>query len=361
MPEENTDGSRMNDESPKSLAPRTAHNTALSPSYGPYLQTLPATRTIPRESLAEADASEGVHPTAAERVNADPRKSVYEIFILSFAAVAFVGILTFAFPWKYFLKPSPYEIALGPQTQSISDEDVRKMGGIEKLYPVQLAVHEVSTLRNEGRLHAARDKCSAYIAKIQSDSEHSTWIPIWRHYLEILDRLRQTDSLVAQCSRLKKVIPDSPEASFYPVKLEVDAIPRRASNNKNERRKHAASLESMLRESKVSEATLAERKKDPSAQEMLNGFRLLIADIYRHKWWLSGYSWEDDNRELAFQYLRKLPSDSLQATEMKLSLLRDCNEYWFGFWRNDPSTRTIDAHSMTPANLREEIQRLEGR
>lgn len=352
----------MRDDSPKSLAPRIASNTALSPSYGPYLQTLPATRNLTREAMAEVDASEGVHPTAAEKVNADPRKSVYEILSLSFAVSVFIGILTIAFPWKYFLKPSAYEIALGPQTQSITDEDVRKMGGIEKLSPVQLAVHEVSALRAEGRLHAARDKCSDYIAKIQSDSEHTTWLPIWRHYLEILDRLKQTEVLLAQASRLKKVIPDSPEAVYYAVKLSIDAIPYRTSYKKDERGRHAALLDSMLKESQVAEATLSERKNDPSTAVMLNGFRLLTADIYRRKWWISEYSWEDESREKAFQYLRKLPADSQQAMDMKLSLLRDCQDHWpriFGPWKK--RTATVDGRVISLDNLKQEIQRLETR
>jgi hypothetical protein len=357
--ENETTSNETPDESTRALVGRTTQNAALSPTYGPYFQTLPTTRKLPRDSIAAVDASEGIHPTAAERVNANPRKSVYELLLLFGSAAVFVVVLGVTFPWKYFLKPSLHEIALGPQTQSITDDDVKKMGGIEKLSPVQLAVHEVSRLRDDGRLHAARDKCADYISKIHGTSEHTTWFPIWRHYLEVLDRLKQTDALVAECARLREMVPDAPEATYYPAKLAVETVPHRTAYKKDKRRRYEDILSLRLRECQIAEATLSERKNDPAAQTMLNGFRLLIADIYRRQWWLSECSWEDDSRESAFKYLRKLPVDSQQAGEMKLSLLRDCNEHWHRWWRNDPPTRVIDGRSITPKNLAEEIQRLE--
>lgn len=361
MPEKRIDETEMNDDAENAITRRASQNTALSPSYGPYLQTLPATRSLPKSAIADIDADEGIHPTAAERVSADPRKSLYELMSLAGAAGLFVIVLLIAFPWKHFLKPSAHEIAIGPQTQTISDEDVRQLGGIEKLTPVQLAVHEISGLRGEGRLNAARDKSADYINKIRNPNEHATWMPVWRHYLEVLDRLKQTDTLVAQCDRLKKVVPDSPEAVYYPAKLSVQTVPRLDSYKKKERESHSAMLKDMARDCQVAEASLAERKNDPGATVMLNGFRLLLADIFRRQWWVSEFSWDDDNRERAFEYLRKLPDDSKQASDMRLSLLRDCEREWFHFWRNDPKTRVIDGQSITHDNLRQMIQREESK
>lgn len=357
-----TDNSNHDDvvvEPSSSLVQRPMQNTALSPTYGPYLQTLPPTRRLPKDSIAEADAIEGVHPTAAERVNSDPRKSLYEILVLSASVAIFLGLLYLAFPWKYFLKPSAYDMSIGPQIVRLTDEDVQKNGGIDKLSTVQLAVYQVTQLRDKGQFIAARNKCSEYIGMIQSDTEHATWIPIWRNYFDLLDQLKQTDDLLEQCNRLKKLMPDSPEAVYYPAKIAIDSIPRRSSYKKDDERKYRETLTAKLKECQVAEAALLGRKDDPASQTMLDGFRLLIADAYRRQWWLSEFSWKDGSGEQAFEYIRKLPPDSKQAMKMKLSILYDCRDNWSGFWRNDPSQRLIDARTINEDNLREEIRRLE--
>ena len=344
---------------PQSLTPRPVPTTALSPTYGHYLNTLPATRILTREHKADIDADEGIHPTAAESVNADPRKSLYEVMYLSAAGIAFALFLYIYFPWNYFFKASPYEIAIGPKTQEITDENVKSMGGIAKLSPVQLAVYEITKLRKPYRPNAVRDKCADYIGKIQNANEHAGWLPIWQLYLKTLDDLEQKELLLSECNRLKSLVPDAPEPYYYPVKLALGQIPQRSEYEKKETKEIRQKLDPLVASCTVAIKLLAGGEGNKSDAELLNSFRLLLSDTYRKLWWASNFSWDDPNRELALSALRQLPADSKQVIDMRLSILRDCDSKWYDFWRNDPDKRVIDGHTITAKNLEEEIQQLE--
>jgi hypothetical protein len=349
----------MSDKIEGTITERASENTTLSSMYGNYLQKLPATRSLPMDLIADFDAEEGIHPTAAERVSADPRKSIYEIMFLVCVASIFMFVLIKVFPWGHMIPPSVCATPIGTQTHWVTDEDVRERGGVKKLTHVEKALYRISKLRTDGRLFDARNKASDYINNITSNDDHEKWMPVWHHYLEILDLRKENGALVSESRRLKELVPDSPLAVYYFVKSNLDEVRKPDFYKKKERKSISKNLTELRENCESVKASLLEKQRSIGEGEKdpwLDGFRLLLADIFRRQWWFSEFSWDDDSRELSFKYLGKLPGDSRQASEMRLSLLLDCESKWRQPWYKNPKTRVIDGCSITRKNLQDKIE-----
>ncbi|NLE55943.1 MAG: hypothetical protein GX617_13480 [Lentisphaerae bacterium] len=322
--------------------------TTLSPAYGPYLQTLPATRALSDDEQRAADIREGIHPTASTGVDQQGGRSLYELLALLAAVLAFVLVVALAFPWRHFIKTAPKDDALLLHSPLLTERPPEA---------VKNAMAEITVLRETGRLNGARDKCAEYLDALPTQQrEHILWLPIWQQHLELLFLLRQHDDLRRQCSRLRQLVPDAVEAVYYPAKLDIDTVPRMDYYTRQDRKYYGKLLAFQLKKCAAAEAALATRKPTPAVSNALKAFRLLMADCQRRLWWLSNYSWDDDHREEAFAMLCQIPEDSRQALQLRLSLLRDCRQHWRNWWQRNPGSRIVDGRPMTDANVEQEIE-----
>lgn len=320
----------------------------LEPTYGSYLQALPTTRTLSDEEQRAADIRDGIHPTASAGAELQNGRSLYELLALLAAVLAFVLVVALAFPWRHFIKTAPREDALLLHSPLLSESPPAA---------VKNAMAEIAALRENGRLNAARDKCAEYLDALPSQQhEHMLWLPIWQQRLELLFLLRQHDRLRQQCGRLRQLVPDAVEAVYYPARLDVDAVPRMDYYIRQDRDYYGKLLAFQLKKCAGAEAALAARKPTPAVSNTLKAFRLLMADAMRRLWWTSNFSWEDDNREEAFAMLRRLPEDSRQTLQLRLSLLKDCRQHWRHWWQRNPGSRIVDGRPMTYSNLEQEIE-----
>jgi len=339
--------------------PQKVESTEMMTIYGSHELELPKTKKVPESDIAKLDEDEGVNPAAAERANAKTRKSLYEVFTLGIT-IAFVAILIyFVFPWEHFFKTlvdrKPITIT---SAKKITDEDVIKMGGIDKLSPVQKAINEVTELRSKGKFYDARDKCEFYITNIHTKIECNIWHNLIYHYFEILYILNQHDDLLSYCEKVKEMNPDDIQVAYYPAKIEIKKIPFLKKYHKIDRKKYKQIIINRLNECLITEKVLIEMKSTLYTTNSLNGFRLLIADAYRKLWAINKFDWKDGNDKKAFEYLRKLPKTSEQMLTMKLEILKMCKNEWCHFWRNDPPVREIDGYTITEKILAEKIKRL---
>ncbi|MGI5922459.1 MAG: hypothetical protein ACOX9E_00795 [Lentisphaeria bacterium] len=321
--------------------------TPLEPTYGSYLQALPTTRTLSDEEQRAADIRDGIHPTASAGTEQQRGRSLYELLALLAAVLTFVLVVALAFPWRHFIKTAPKEDALLLHSPLLNERPPEA---------VKNAMAEITALRENGRLNAARDKCAEYLDALPSQQrEHMLWLPVWQQQLELLFLLRQHDRLKQQCGRLRQLVPDAVEAVYYPARLDIDAVPRMDYYTRQDRNYYGKLLSFQLKKCASAEAALATRKPTPAVNNTLKAFRLLMADAMRRLWWTSNFSWEDEYREEAFAMLRQVPEDSRQALRLRLSLLRDCQQHWRHWWQRSPGSRIVDGRPMTYANLEQEI------
>ncbi|MEM7396488.1 MAG: hypothetical protein AAF492_29500, partial [Verrucomicrobiota bacterium] len=150
-----------------------------------------------------------------------------------------------------------------------------------------------------------------------------------------------------------------PEVVYYTARADIDSVNRQASYTPGVKEGNMSKLTRSLRKCRAMENALKEMKDPAAASEWLAQIRLLIADAHRKTWWLSGYAWDNVNREQALAYLRQLPEDSRERVSMKLSILRTCHDRWFRWFRNDPEERVIDGVSISARQLKMEIKDLE--
>lgn len=319
----------------------------LSPAYGAYLQTLPATRELRDDERLMVDIREGIHPTAAASLERPSGRSLYEVLGLVSAVLFFMVLIMLAFPWRHFIKTAPKNDALSMRSPLLVDKPPRA---------VQSALDEIDSLRRSGRLHGARDKCAEYLDALPNQqSEHLLWLPVWQHRLELLYVLRAQDELKRQCSRLRVLVPDAVEALYYPARLDVEAVPRLSNYRQHDQDYYRKLLDFQLKKCEGAEAALTARPATPPVLDALAAFRLLLADIHRRQWWVSNFSWSDEHLEESFTALRSLPEETRQSLRLRLSLLRDCRARWRRWWQRRPSTRIIDGQPMTEMNLEQEI------
>ena len=335
--------------------PENVGNNEIIPIYSSQQLELPKTRKIPKSDLIKIDVEEEIHPAATKQVNDKPNKSIYEILVLCGSIIFAVILIFICFPWGRFFRPGidKEPITIG-RSVKLTDEDVKKMGGIDELTPVEKAINEVTKLREKKIFDDAHKKCKQYMSNnVTNKIEYEKWKDIIYNDFEILYKLKKDEVLLSNCDIVFSYNNNDLHAIYYFSKINNNKIPFKNKYTKTDLKNYKPIIEKILNRCQIAENILANISQ---TNTMKNAFYILIADAYRKKWALNKFDLEDKSYEKSFEYLRKLPKNNNDVLRIKFELLKKCLEKGWTWLHNDPDERTIDGIDMTKKELKIKIK-----
>jgi hypothetical protein len=305
-----------------------------------YTACLPETRKLTSTELADIDLAERIPPAVVKAVYEPPKRTAYEfcrlVLALSCAALAMYWL----FPWDRFFKRRPGEIKTSLTTAKITTEDVKKLGGEEKLTPLQKALFDITQARKAGDLQGVLARCEAEIARIDP-KDWLKWEPVWDHYFHVLYQLRMDSKLAQEATRFLARVDRNVSSRFYQAKAFLRGFPRVSEDKKwRDRAVRAAALmaDAALRLKTRLEESPSDDKGRPALENKLTEVAIVQAEAHERAWWAGGYEEEDpdvdDHRDRALTILKGLGNKRL-ALAIRKRILTDILDKWRWWWGDE--------------------------
>lgn len=324
-------------------------------------QTLPTSRQLTKEARQTIDLDEGINPAAINKAHQNKKKSISDIMILLSAVAITVLALKLFFPWKRIIREELISLTELELVQ-LDEKDIKKLGGLNKLLPLQKTIWEVSNSYNKGELKEAKIKCEEALAKLTDIEEKREWAPIWKNYLKILYELQDYEKLLLVCDDLKKLSPalDLKEAVLFENKVNLEQLIGKLKLKKKARQQRDQDLKKLINDCIIAKNSLNKKIEKNKADEILiNEFNKLLIDAYFFNWNINKFSWETDDLKNIFKYLNELPENSVEQNEKRLNILRCCANNWKRNWYGTKKKFIIENRTMTYQELLTKITDIE--